>query len=177
MCEIASSHNCMTFRKDFLCKYDCGQRQFTERWESQSSVSLNGWVSLKIIWSISCSKQGSLQTRWGFSGPYPVVIWDTQEWRLHIHPGQPVTVLNHSQREKAFPNIKLAYFSPKDVLDVSHPFMVCSKRSLALFPSKLPIIVLKTAINPALAFSLKNWTKPVPSASPHLPFVLVPSPS
>lgn len=80
---------------------------------------------------------------------------ETQEWRLHIHSGQSVTVLKHSHCEKVFPNIYLEYSSPKDVSDVSHPFMVCSK-SLALFPLECPIILLKTAINPALAFSLEN---------------------
>lgn len=51
--------------------------------------------------------------------------------------------------------------------------MVCSK-SLALFPLECPIILLKTAINPALAFSLENWTNPVPSTSPHLPYFQAP---
>lgn len=74
---------------------------------------------------------------------------------------------------KVFPNIYLEYSSPKDVSDVSHPFMVCSK-SLALFPLECPIILLKTAINPALAFSLENWTNPAPSTSPHLPYFQAP---
>lgn len=34
---------------------------------------------------------------------------DTQEWRLHIHPGQSVTVVNHSHCEKLFPNIRLFF--------------------------------------------------------------------